>query len=79
MTSKQIERRFNVLKTAAAIFLALGFALLVITFVSEDPVKAITAFIFGPFIFGKLTNFEKQIHFLEVYDRAVLISLKSNK
>ena len=49
MTSKQIERRFNVLKTAAAIFLALGFALLVITFVSEDPVKAITAFIVGPF------------------------------
>ena len=49
MTSKQIERRFNVLKTAAAIFLALAFALVVITFVSEDPVKAITAFIVGPF------------------------------
>ena len=49
MTSKQIERRFNVLKTAVAILLSLGFALLVIAFVSEDPVKAITAFIVGPF------------------------------
>ena len=49
MTSKQIERRFNVLKTAVALLLSLGFALLVIAFVSEDPVKAITAFIVGPF------------------------------
>ncbi|MBR5521766.1 MAG: ABC transporter permease [Oscillospiraceae bacterium] len=49
MTSKQIERRFNVLKTAVAILLSLGFALLVITFVSNEPVKAITAFIVGPF------------------------------
>lgn len=37
------------------------------------------ALIFGPFVWGWLTNFEKQMHFLEVYDRAVSISLKSNK
>ena len=37
------------------------------------------ALIFGPFVWGWLTNFEKQMHFLEVYDRAVAISLKSNK
>ena len=49
MTSKQIERRFEIIKTFAAIALALGFALIVISFVSESPVDAITAFITGPF------------------------------
>ena len=37
------------------------------------------ALILGPFAWGWLTNFEKQMHFLEVYDRAWNISLKSNK
>lgn len=49
MTSKQIERRFNVLKTAVAILLALGLALIVISFVSKEPIEAITAFLIGPF------------------------------
>ncbi len=48
MTSKKIEQRFNMLKSAAAILVALGIALIVITFVSDDPLAAITAFAFGP-------------------------------
>ena len=35
--------------------------------------------LFGPFVWGYITNFEKQIHFCEVYSRAWSISLKSNK
>jgi len=35
--------------------------------------------LFGPFAWAKLTNFEAQLHFYEVYDRAWNISLKSNK
>ena len=49
MTSKQIERRFEIFKTFVAVSLALGLALVVISFVSESPVDAITAFIVGPF------------------------------
>ncbi len=48
MTSKQIERRFGAFKTAVAILLALGLALVVISFVSEDPVEAISSFLLGP-------------------------------
>ena len=33
--------------------------------------------IFAPFIWGWLTNFEKQIHFYEVYERAWNIKLKT--
>ncbi|MBE6866732.1 MAG: ABC transporter permease [Ruminococcaceae bacterium] len=49
MTSKQIERRFEIFKTFVAVALALGLALIVISFVSESPVEAISAFITGPF------------------------------
>ena len=35
--------------------------------------------IFGPFVYGKITNLGKQIEWCEVYDRAWNISLKSNK
>ena len=48
MTSKQIERRFDVFKTFVAIFLALGLAFIVISFVSEEPGEALKAFMFGP-------------------------------
>ncbi len=48
MTSKQIERRFEVFKTFVAILLALGLAFIVISLVSEDPVEAIKAFLIGP-------------------------------
>ena len=37
------------------------------------------ALIFAPFVWGYLTNFEKQIHFYEVYSRARNIYLNSNK
>ncbi len=49
MTSKQIERRFEIFKTFVAVALALGLALIVISFVSESPAEAIAAFITGPF------------------------------
>ncbi|MBQ3415132.1 MAG: hypothetical protein IJH39_07290 [Clostridia bacterium] len=35
--------------------------------------------IFLPFIWGYITNFNKQIHFCEVYERAWGISIKNNK
>lgn len=49
MTSKQIERRFEIFKTFVAVLLALGLALIVISFVSDSPAEAILAFITGPF------------------------------
>ncbi|MBQ8603863.1 MAG: ABC transporter permease [Oscillospiraceae bacterium] len=49
MTSKQIERRFEIFKTVVAVLLALGLALVVISFVSESPAEAIVAFMTGPF------------------------------
>ena len=48
MTSKQIERRFEAFKTAAAILIAVGLALVVISFISDAPLEAIKAFAFGP-------------------------------
>ena len=48
MTSKQIEKRFDMFKTCVAIMIALGFALLVIAFVSKEPLEAIKYFITGP-------------------------------
>ncbi|MEG2192581.1 MAG: ABC transporter permease [Oscillospiraceae bacterium] len=48
MTNKQIERRFEAFKTAAAIAIAVGLALLVISFISEAPLEAIKAFAIGP-------------------------------
>ena len=48
MTSKQIERRFEAFKTAVAILIAVGLALIVISFVSDAPLEAIKAFAFGP-------------------------------
>ena len=49
MTSKQIERRFEIFKTFVAVALALGLALIVISFVSDSPAEAILAFVTGPF------------------------------
>ena len=34
------------------------------------------AFIFGPFLYGKLVGFSKHIDFLEAYDRAYRLKLK---
>jgi hypothetical protein len=35
--------------------------------------------LFGPFAWAKLTNFDAQLHFYEVYERAWNISIKSSK
>ncbi len=48
MTSKQIEKRFDMFKTLVAVLIALGLALLVIAFVSDEPLRAIKLFITGP-------------------------------
>ncbi len=48
MTSKQIEKRFDVFKTIVAILLSLALALIVIALVSEEPVEAILSFAIGP-------------------------------
>lgn len=48
LSGKQIERRFEAFKTAVAILIALGIALLVISLVSKEPIEAIKAFAFGP-------------------------------
>ncbi len=48
MTSKQIEQRFDMFKSVVAILIALVLALIVIAFVSEAPLEAITAFAIGP-------------------------------
>ena len=33
----------------------------------------------APFVWGWLVNFNKHIHFVEVYERAMSISFKANK
>lgn len=48
LSSKQIEKRFDMFKTAVAIAIALGIAFVVIALVSSEPVKAITQFTTGP-------------------------------
>ena len=48
MSSKQIEKRFDMLKTFIAVLIALGLTFLVIAIVSDDPLAALQAFIFGP-------------------------------
>lgn len=35
--------------------------------------------LFGPFVVGEILNFESHIKFLEIYDRAWNIKLKSSK
>ena len=60
------------------------FVLLMVFFIgigsADDGITwGTVAMIFGPFIYGKLTNVSKQIDFCEVYSRAWNISLKSNK
>lgn len=35
--------------------------------------------LFGPFVIGEILDFNSHIHFLEIYDRAWNIKLKSSK
>lgn len=48
MSSKKIESWFEIFKTVVALVIALGLGFIVIVLVSEEPGKAITAFLTGP-------------------------------
>ena len=49
MSSRKIENRINVLKTVVAISVSYLFAAIIILLVSDDPGKAISSFVIGPF------------------------------
>lgn len=48
MTNKQVEARFNIIKTAIAVGIAIVLAIALILVVSSTPLKAITVFLVGP-------------------------------
>ena len=48
MNSKTIEKRFNLIRMLAAVVLALGLALLMIAFISKEPLVAMKHFLLGP-------------------------------
>lgn len=48
MNTKKIERRYDILRTFVAIFIALTLALAVVALISKNPVDAISKFLFGP-------------------------------
>ncbi|ETA80746.1 ABC transporter permease [Youngiibacter fragilis] len=48
MNTKKIERRYDILRTLIAIGIALVLALMVIVFISENPLDAMKSFLFGP-------------------------------
>ena len=45
MSSKRIEKSFEIIRTIGAVAIALIIALLVVTFVSKDPVDTINKFL----------------------------------
>lgn len=49
MKTKTIDRVFEVLRIIVSVLLAFGLALLVLAFVSKDPVSAVKEFLYGPF------------------------------
>lgn len=48
MNTKNIEKRFSVLRTLLAIGIAVIIAFVIICFISDDPVTTIRNFILGP-------------------------------
>ena len=48
MSSKRIEKQFDIIRTLVAIGIALSFALIVISFISETPLEALKMFMLGP-------------------------------
>ncbi len=48
MNTKKIEQRYDVLRTFIAIGIAMVLALVVIYFISDEPIKAMNSFLFGP-------------------------------
>ena len=61
MSNKSIQKRFDVIRTLFAIGISLALAFLIIFAVSEDPISAISNFVFGP-----LTNFRRFSNVLEL-------------
>lgn len=49
MNSKKIEKKFDFIRTAVAIGIALVLAFLIISLVSENPIDALKQFLLGPF------------------------------
>ena len=50
MTNKQLEKRFNALKTVAAVAVALVFAFVIIAFISDNVGEAVYQFLVGPLL-----------------------------
>lgn len=61
MNSKTIEKRFDIIRTILAVTIALGIALVIIIFVSEDPANALYNFLLGP-----LTNARRFANVVEL-------------
>ena len=61
MNTKQIERRYDLLRTLTAIGIALVLALMVVALISQDPVDAMTKFLIGP-----LSSFRRFANVIEV-------------
>lgn len=77
---KRIERRFESLRTALAILIAVGLVLIVISLVSKQPVEAIRTLLIGPLTnirqFGNVILFMIPLTFTGL---AVSIVFKSNR
>ena len=61
MRGKTIEKRFEIIRTLVAIGVALGIALIIILFVSSDPMNALYNFLIGP-----LTSFRRFANVIEL-------------
>lgn len=61
MNTKQIERRYDLLRTLTAIGIALVLALMVVALISKDPVDAMTKFLIGP-----LSSFRRFANVIEL-------------
>ena len=61
MKSRSIEKRFEIIRTAVAILIALGIALIAIVLVSDDPLNALSNFLLGP-----ITNFRRFANVIEL-------------
>lgn len=48
MNTSKIERKFDILRTFVSIAIALGLALIVVAFISDDPFDTIQKFLLGP-------------------------------
>ena len=73
------------MNTIKFILINIEMIMMIISFVLGTGIIKNNSFIiscillFGPFVWAKLTNFDSQLHFYEVYERAWNISIKSSK